>query len=109
MTGKGRCLDNIYIERFWRSFKYEEDGITPVYITDGSFTPPSTYGRGTFDASSGKFDSVDQRIELNWKLPPREAAAFNFNVIPHRLNDGTVNLTNSGAPNPNQDIKGVVR
>jgi len=24
MTGKGRCLDNIYIERFWRSFKYEE-------------------------------------------------------------------------------------
>jgi putative transposase len=24
MTGKGRCKDNIYIERFWRSFKYEE-------------------------------------------------------------------------------------
>ena len=24
MTGKGRCLDNIYIERFWRSFKREE-------------------------------------------------------------------------------------
>jgi len=24
MTGKGRCLDNIYIERFWRSFKQEE-------------------------------------------------------------------------------------
>ena len=24
MTGKGRCIDNIYIERFWRSFKYEE-------------------------------------------------------------------------------------
>lgn len=23
MTGKGRCLDNVYIERFWRSFKYE--------------------------------------------------------------------------------------
>lgn len=23
MDGKGRCLDNIYIERFWRSFKYE--------------------------------------------------------------------------------------
>ena len=21
MTGKGRCLDNVYIERFWRSFK----------------------------------------------------------------------------------------
>jgi putative transposase len=24
MTGKGRCNDNIYIERFWRSFKQEE-------------------------------------------------------------------------------------
>lgn len=24
MTGKGRCHDNIYIERFWRSAKYEE-------------------------------------------------------------------------------------
>jgi len=24
MDGKGRCLDNITIERFWRSIKYEE-------------------------------------------------------------------------------------
>ena len=24
MDGKGRCLDNIYIERFWRTIKYEE-------------------------------------------------------------------------------------
>ena len=24
MTGKGRCLDNVYIERFWRTFKREE-------------------------------------------------------------------------------------
>lgn len=24
MDGKGRCLDNIYIERFWRTLKYEE-------------------------------------------------------------------------------------
>lgn len=24
MTGKGRCLDNVYVERFWRSFKQEE-------------------------------------------------------------------------------------
>jgi len=23
MDGKGRCLDNVYIERFWRSLKYE--------------------------------------------------------------------------------------
>ena len=24
MDGKGRCLDNIFIERFWRTIKYEE-------------------------------------------------------------------------------------
>ena len=24
MDGKGRCFDNIYIERFWRTLKYEE-------------------------------------------------------------------------------------
>lgn len=23
MDGKGRCLDNIFIERLWRSLKYE--------------------------------------------------------------------------------------
>lgn len=31
MTGKGRCHDNIYIERFWRSVKYEE-----IYLNDYS-------------------------------------------------------------------------
>jgi putative transposase len=29
MTGKGRCHDNIYIERFWRAVKYEE-----IYLND---------------------------------------------------------------------------
>ena len=24
MDGKGRCYDNIFIERFWRTLKYEE-------------------------------------------------------------------------------------
>jgi putative transposase len=28
MDGKGRCLDNIFVERLWRSLKYEE-----VYLT----------------------------------------------------------------------------
>lgn len=29
MDGKGRALDNIYIERFWRSLKYEN-----IYLQD---------------------------------------------------------------------------
>src|SRR5450756_2406455 len=28
MDGRGRCMDNIWIERLWRSLKYEE-----VYLT----------------------------------------------------------------------------
>jgi putative transposase len=33
MDGKGRCLDNVYIERFWRSIKYEA-----IYLNDfGSY------------------------------------------------------------------------
>lgn len=31
MSGKGRCWDNIFVERLWRSFKYEE-----VYLKDYS-------------------------------------------------------------------------
>ena len=23
MTGQGRCIDNVYIERLWRTIKYE--------------------------------------------------------------------------------------
>jgi putative transposase len=30
MDGKGRALDNIYIERFWRSLKYEHVYLQPA-------------------------------------------------------------------------------
>ena len=29
MDGKGRCIDNIFIERFWRNLKYEKIYIEP--------------------------------------------------------------------------------
>jgi len=29
MDGKGRALDNIYIERFWKSIKYEKICLNP--------------------------------------------------------------------------------
>jgi len=34
MDGRGRCLDNIFIERLWRSLKYEE-----VYLRDYTCVP----------------------------------------------------------------------
>ncbi len=42
MDGKGRWIDNIFIERLWRSVKYEEasgstgDDRSPVYGTSGN-------------------------------------------------------------------------
>ena len=30
MDGKGRAIDNIFIERFWRSLKYEHVYLNPV-------------------------------------------------------------------------------
>jgi putative transposase len=29
MDGKGRCLDNVFVERLWRSLKYEEVYLNP--------------------------------------------------------------------------------
>jgi putative transposase len=34
MDGKGRAIDNIYIERFWRTLKYEHIYIRPTNNTD---------------------------------------------------------------------------
>ena len=39
MDGKGRCLDNIFIERLWRSVKYEE-----VYLKEYSTLPDARTG-----------------------------------------------------------------
>ncbi len=39
MDGRGRCMDNIFIERLWRSLKYEE-----VYLKDYSSAPEARAG-----------------------------------------------------------------
>ena len=41
MDGRGRCLDNIFIERLWRSLKYEE-----VYLRDYALVPEARTGIG---------------------------------------------------------------
>ncbi len=41
MDGRGRCLDNIFIERLWRSLKYEE-----VYLRDYRLVPEAQAGIG---------------------------------------------------------------
>jgi putative transposase len=43
MDGRGRCLDNIFIERLWRSLKYEE-----VYLRDYQLVPEAHRGIGNW-------------------------------------------------------------
>lgn len=43
MDGRGRCRDNIFIERLWRSLKYEE-----VYLRDYRLVPEARAGIGAW-------------------------------------------------------------
>jgi putative transposase len=43
MDGRGRCLDNIFMERLWRSLKYEE-----VYLRDYTRVPEARTGIGNW-------------------------------------------------------------
>jgi len=43
MDGRGRCFDNIFIERLWRSLKYEE-----VYLHDYTRVPEARTGIGNW-------------------------------------------------------------
>ena len=43
MDGRGRALDNIFVERLWRSVKYEE-----VYLKDYRYVPEAMMGLGAY-------------------------------------------------------------
>lgn len=43
MDGRGRALDNVFVERLWRAVKYEE-----VYLKDYGTVPEAVYGLGNY-------------------------------------------------------------
>ena len=43
MDGRGRCLDNVFVERLWRSVKYED-----VYLKGYETVPELTQGLGRY-------------------------------------------------------------
>ena len=43
MDGKGRCLDNVWVERLWRTVKYED-----IYLRGYETVPVLTEGMGRF-------------------------------------------------------------
>lgn len=61
MDHKGRCFDNIFIERFWRTLKYEE-----VYLKDYT----SMYeARESLNAYIGKYNTRRLHQSLAYKTP----------------------------------------
>ena len=43
MGGRGRCLDNVFVERLWRSVKYED-----VYVRGYEAVPELEWGLGRY-------------------------------------------------------------
>lgn len=64
MDGRGRCLDNIFVERLWRSLKYEE-----VYLRDYALVPEARAGIGNwfrFYNHERPHQSLDYKTPAAW-------------------------------------------
>lgn len=67
MDGRGRALDNVFIERLWRTVKYEE-----VYLKDYATPREAMQGLGTFFV---RYNELRQHQSLDYRTP----AAIYFN------------------------------
>ena len=61
MDGKGRCLDNVFVERLWRSLKYEE-----VYLKAYSTAREAHHGIGSYLRF---FNDVRPHQALDYRTP----------------------------------------
>ena len=86
MDGRGRALDNVFIERLWRSVKYED-----IYLKDYESGAGLSYGldmiaRGTADdrpAASSTADAVSGRALVGH---PGAVLQILFHIEPHSQN-----------------------
>ena len=67
MDGRGRCMDNIFIERLWRSLKYEA-----VYLHD---LADGFEARLLIDEWIGFYNTERPHSALDGKTQPRPTAA----------------------------------
>jgi putative transposase len=67
MDGKGRCMDNIFIERLWRSLKYEE-----VYLHAYASVAEATAGIGNWFRF---YNEERQHQSLGYRTPQQTYAA----------------------------------
>ena len=68
MDGRGRALDNVFVERLWRTVKYEE-----VYLKDYETPREAMQGLGTFFV---RYNERRQHQSLDYRTP----AAVYFNL-----------------------------
>src|SRR4051795_8409096 len=61
MDGKGRCMDNIFVERLWRSLKYEE-----VYLNAYATVAEAKAGIGSW---LGFYNEERQHQSLGYRTP----------------------------------------
>ena len=61
MDGRGRALDNIFVERLWRSVKYEE-----VYLHDYGTVPAAVQGLRNY---FGFYNTERQHQSLDYRTP----------------------------------------
>lgn len=61
MSGRGRCWDNIFVERFWRSLKYEE-----VYLNQYSCVEEAAEG---IESYIGLYNTRRLHSALNYRTP----------------------------------------
>jgi putative transposase len=61
MDGKGRCLDNVFVERLWRSVKYED-----VYIKGYESVPQLRAGLGAY---FGFYNHQRRHQALGYRTP----------------------------------------
>ena len=83
MDGKGRCMDNVFVERLWRSLKYEEVYLhayatvarRPALAFGSAFTMTNASTRASAIARRAKSTRkacgyVDDRLCRPAPLPP---------------------------------------
>jgi putative transposase len=61
MGGRGRALDNVFVERLWRTVKYEE-----VYVKDYETPREAMQGLATF---FGRYNEWRQHQALGYQTP----------------------------------------
>lgn len=95
MDGKGRCMDNVFVERLWRSLKYEEvylhayETVADAKAGIGSWIRFYNVSRphqglgyrtpaGVFAGAAGAVDMMDNADALTTSPQPTTAAGFHL-------------------------------